>query len=301
VLRSHLASGGEREHLLQRAIEAAPDNYLPYLALGDFYRDQGDVQAALDAYNQAAHRAPQNSYTHLQRLDLYRQVGDRAGAQAAMDAIAAVGWDNNQLYRWAWYDIPASAHGHLDAGDPAPGIVRGVYAAESEGEHGHDEPGGRVFRWTREHTHIRLGTLVSQQEGMVVSTLSLVLRADAPDTPVQVSFRHDSKSPPIETTLHVGTEWERFDIPVSSAGIGDGVNRFSGRLELRAPLHVASVDEPYPRGVALADCDLTRPALSPRSRLYALEPIGMGMPMVEGLVSYVMRLTAVHQVTHATL
>jgi len=49
------------------------------------------------------------------------------------------------------------------------------------------------------------------------------------------------------------------------------------------------------------DCDLTRPVLPPLSRLYALEPMGMGTPLVEGLASYVMRLAAMHQVTPATL
>lgn len=49
------------------------------------------------------------------------------------------------------------------------------------------------------------------------------------------------------------------------------------------------------------DCDLTRPVVPPRSRLYALEPMGMGTPLVEGLASYVMRLAAKHQVTPATL
>jgi hypothetical protein len=49
------------------------------------------------------------------------------------------------------------------------------------------------------------------------------------------------------------------------------------------------------------DCDLTRPFVPPRSRLYALEPMGMGTPLVEGLASYVMRLAAAHQVTRTTL
>ena len=37
-------------------------------------------------------------------------------------------------------------------------------------------------------------------------------------------------------------------------------------------------------------------ALPPRSRLFALEPIGVGTPMAEGLLSYVIRLAGAHSV-----
>jgi len=49
------------------------------------------------------------------------------------------------------------------------------------------------------------------------------------------------------------------------------------------------------------DCDVTRPDVPPRSRLYALEPRGLGTPLVEGLPSYVLRLAAWHQVPAALL
>ena len=39
------------------------------------------------------------------------------------------------------------------------------------------------------------------------------------------------------------------------------------------------------------------PPLPPRSRLYRLEPIGIGTPWVEGLTSYVMRLAVAHAVS----
>lgn len=43
--------------------------------------------------------------------------------------------------------------------------------------------------------------------------------------------------------------------------------------------------------------DITIPAIPPRSRLYRLEPIGVGTPYVESLISYIMRLANAHCVT----
>ncbi len=43
--------------------------------------------------------------------------------------------------------------------------------------------------------------------------------------------------------------------------------------------------------------DLTRPAVPPRSRLYHLEPVGVGTPYVESLTGYIARLAQVHGVT----
>ena len=47
--------------------------------------------------------------------------------------------------------------------------------------------------------------------------------------------------------------------------------------------------------------DLTLPARPPRSRLYALEPLGMGTPHMESLTSYVSRLAEAHSVSLRTL
>jgi len=51
----------------------------------------------------------------------------------------------------------------------------------------------------------------------------------------------------------------------------------------------------YPR------LDLSRPAFAPRSRLYHLEPLGIGTEHVESLTSYVARLAAAHAVSVTTL
>ncbi len=47
--------------------------------------------------------------------------------------------------------------------------------------------------------------------------------------------------------------------------------------------------------------DLSLVALPPRSRLYSLEPVGVGTPMVEGLTGYAARLAETHGVSTAAL
>ncbi len=44
-------------------------------------------------------------------------------------------------------------------------------------------------------------------------------------------------------------------------------------------------------------CDLEKPHIPPRSRLYHLEPIGIGTPYVESLTSYIARLAEAHSLT----
>ena len=43
--------------------------------------------------------------------------------------------------------------------------------------------------------------------------------------------------------------------------------------------------------------DVTIPSLPPRSRLYRLEPIGIGTPYVEGLTSYIVLLAREHHIS----
>jgi tetratricopeptide (TPR) repeat protein len=207
-----------------------PDNYLPYSTLGDMRREAGDLEGALAAYEQASARAPQNTYLHTQRLDLYRRLGDSAGARAAMDEIAAVGWDNNQLYSWAWEHLAASTGTRLDVAAPAPGLLRGVYAPQRDG--------GRVFRWTHERAQIRFAAPRAEQA-------TLVLRAPQPATPVEVYYQGARVD-----VLQVGTHWQQFTLPLPEAAAAPQV------LELRAPTTITSLDEPYPRGVALASARL---------------------------------------------
>lgn len=48
-------------------------------------------------------------------------------------------------------------------------------------------------------------------------------------------------------------------------------------------------------------CDLEKASVPPRSRLYHLEPIGVGTPYVESLTSFLMRLANAHSLEVSTL
>jgi hypothetical protein len=182
----------------------------------------------LQAYDAAAVLAPQNTYTHLQRLDLHRRLGHPQAAQAAMDEIATVAWDNNQTYAWAWEHLPASSGAVLDVGAPVPGMLRGVYAPEYDAE--------RAFRWTLEQAHIRFAAHGAD-------TLTLLLRGSRPDTQVRVMYQGEQVA-----VLRVGTTWQEFTVNLpENAPAASGYTV----VELHTDTHVASTDEPYPRGVAL--------------------------------------------------
>ncbi len=245
VAMSYLGGG---EQAIERAIAAAPDTYLPYVRLGDWHRQQGDRDDALVAYNAAARFAPQNTYVQAQRVDLYRHMGNEEGMQQAMDAIAAFGWDNNQMYVWAWHNLPAHTGTHLDIGAPGLGVIRGFYAAEVE------EDSGRVYRWTKGHAQVRFGTQQAQNGGNTVADgkqpthIGLVLKAHLPDTPVGVYYQHV-----LVETVHVGTTWQQVSIPIDARAMLTTQDDTVTLLELRSPTHIVHVDEPYPQGVVLAE------------------------------------------------
>jgi hypothetical protein len=150
-----------------------------------------------------------------------------------MDTIAAVGWNNNMLYRWAWDNLPAASGPVLDVSTPATGIMRGIYAPE--------RGAGRAFRWTMERAQLRFAAPGAER-------LLLELRAPRPATPVEVFYQGQQVA-----ALQVGTDWQEvaISLPASSAPPDD-----VQVVELRAPTHVRSTAAPYPRGVALASIRL---------------------------------------------
>jgi hypothetical protein len=233
IARSHL-TGSTAD--VERAIVAMPTNYLPYVRLGNLWHSQGDPAGALVAYSEASKRAPQNTYVHAKQLDLHRRQNNPDGARAEMDAIAAVGWDNNQLYAWAWDAIPTTTGARLAVDAPAPGIMRGVYAPQ--------QADGRPFRWTHAQAQIRFA-----QPG--AERLRLVLRAPRPATPVQIHYQNEWL-----TTLEVGTDWQTFEVDLPAPPPGTRPSVDAQIVELRAPTVVRSPQQPYPRGVALAAAQL---------------------------------------------
>lgn len=231
------AKFGAGETAIQNAIAAAPDNYLPYVALGDLQRKQGEYTDALSAYAAAVERAPQNTYSHLWRFALLRQMGDMQAAGAAMQAIADVGWNNNQLYAWAWDRMPFYANTRLSMNTPAPGLMRGFSAPQQDKEH--------VFRWTTGNAKIRLRW--DETKSTSPSHLNLVLRSDIPDTMVEVLHQGIHLQ-----TLYVGTDWETYMIPLSATVSHATELSMYDIFELRSPTFVVSPLQPYPHGVAVA-------------------------------------------------
>jgi 4-amino-4-deoxy-L-arabinose transferase-like glycosyltransferase len=229
------------EAAIQRAIAADPGGYLPYQALGDALLARGNTSGALDAYTIAASHAPNNAALQARRIALLRAAGDAAGLSAAQAQIARVGWDNPQLYAWAYAALPARQRAPLDVAAPLIGIADGLYAAERDG--------ARPFRWTLGRARIRF-------DARPAVRLALTLRAPRPGTPVEVRYQGLSVA-----TLEVGDQWQQFDLPLREpAGARDlatgGGDAQIGVVELRAPTVVQSVDDPYPRGVALAAAEL---------------------------------------------
>ncbi len=242
-------NAGEPLPAIERAIAAAPDNYLPYVALGDYWRKQGNLEAALEGYTQAVERAPQNTPTHAWRLALLRRMGDTTAAMQAMQQIAALGWDNNQLYAWAWDRMPSSAGTTWDAAMLAPGVIRGFSPPARDKEH--------IYRWTKRHAQLRMGYPVQLNQPDQPTRLVLVMRADAPSTQVEVSW-----GGAVLTTVSVTPGWQRVVIPLGGSSSTTGQAGQAGEqvkhtlLELRTPVHVVSPAQPYPRGVALAEVTL---------------------------------------------
>jgi 4-amino-4-deoxy-L-arabinose transferase-like glycosyltransferase len=230
VARSYLT---ESTLDVERAIATMPSNYLPYVRLGDLWRSQDDPSGALAAYSEASKRAPQNTYVHAQQIDMHRHLDNPDSVRAEMDAIAAVGWDNNQLYDWAWDAIPATTGARLAIAAPAPGIVRGVYAPQQED--------GQTFRWTHERAQIRFA-----QPG--ATRLRLLLRAPRPATPVQIHYQDEWL-----TTLEAGPAWQTFEVELPPPPPGTRPSVDAQIVELRTPTVVRSPQQPYPRGVALAE------------------------------------------------
>lgn len=206
---------------VERGIAAMPDNYLPYVAQGDLLREQGDLAGARAAYAAAAERNPHNSYVWAWQIELARLSGDTATVDAAMGALQAVSWDSNQLYTWAWRHLPACTAPAFDPLAPAVGGLRGGYPVTVADD-------GRGERWLMERAQFRL-----PQAGM----LALEVRAQQPDTPVQVWL-----DGVLVQQIVVGTAWQPLvlDVPRSCAVI-----------ELRAPASVLDVAQPYPRSIAV--------------------------------------------------
>jgi hypothetical protein len=82
--------------------------------------------------------------------------------------------------------------------------------------------------------------------------LHLLLRAPRPATPVQIHYQDEWL-----TTLEAGTDWQTFEVELPPPPPGTRPSVDAQIVELRTPTVVRSPQQPYPRGVALAEAWLT--------------------------------------------
>jgi 4-amino-4-deoxy-L-arabinose transferase-like glycosyltransferase len=220
-----LARVGGGEPAIRRAIDADPDNVFPHLALGSLQLARGDTDGALAALIQANKVMPDNTDVQAELIQVLRLRGEMAAARSALQPIVDAGWDNPQWYEWAWQRVPFAPHGEVDMRAPAVGVMRGVYPAVTEE--------GVPFRWTTNRAEFRL----SQPDA---KELTLRLRADQAK-PVQAYMNGEFLQ-----TIQVGPIWADYRLPLERPIDAQSV------IELRVPAQVASVDEPYAHGVAVA-------------------------------------------------
>lgn len=230
LVRAHLSETNEQAAVfIEQAIRTTPDNYLPYVALGDLRQRQENPVGALGAYQQATALATQNTYVHTLLLDLYRRLEDPAGAERAMVAIDAVGWDNPQMYAWGWQNIPTRSAAALPLGAPAPGLMRGVYAVATDNDAPH--------RWTVDRAAFRFA--VAEPERLL-----LRLRAPVAALPVTVWLNGE-----LAATLVINDAWQTYRVAVPTSVQTAAVQV----VELRSVPTVTSPAEPYPRAVAIEE------------------------------------------------
>lgn len=220
-------SGGEAA--LARAIESAPDNVFPYIALGDYKLARGDSSGALLSFDSAAQRASFNTNAQAKCIALLRVQAREAEANAALADVAQMGWDNSQWYDWAWTRVPYFAVNRIEPSAPAVGVMRGVYAV--------DEANGVALRWTLQRAEFRVSLPNAQH-------LNLRLRADQ-DKNVDVYVNGEYLA-----TLAVKSTWMDYSVALESPASAQTL------VGLCAPTGVVSVDEPYARGVAVAAIEL---------------------------------------------
>lgn len=212
---------------LTAARRADPNGFLPALELGRVLRAEGDVAGARAAFEQAVAADSRSVEAHVALLRMADERGDTAGAERERAAIDAIGWDQNQTYRWAWVHEGYAAAGGLDLGSAADiGALQGFSRIQVEA--------GQSLRYTV----TRRAQLRLRQSGEPRAVLRIRAAVGAVPLVVRVNGAEA-----LRTTLDA--EWQELAVPLPSQAAATLV------VELDAPVSVASVDQPYPYGVAL--------------------------------------------------
>ena len=80
-----MADPAQRIALLKSAINADPDSFNGYNALGYAYLDQSDLHAAIDAFKEATVRHPDAKEGYFDLAEAYRQIGRIDLCKAALE------------------------------------------------------------------------------------------------------------------------------------------------------------------------------------------------------------------------
>lgn len=224
-LRGQLSALGGDVAAARAAVQADPNGFLPASQLAQRLRAAGDLPKAQAEYQRAADLDPRSIETHAALLSLARVRGDQAAIERARTAMDAIGWDNNMTYRWAWTHEPYSAPGRLDLGRADDlGAIHGFSRILHEN--------GQTVRATV--------TNPAQLRIDATNATTFVLRVRAANRSVPLRVLVDG----VElSSTSATTEWRELVVPLTQPRTGTLL------IELRAPLNVTSLEQPYPYGV----------------------------------------------------
>lgn len=224
-LRGQLRALGSDVIAARAAVQVDPNGFLPAYQLAQRLRAAGDLAGAEAEYRRAAELNPRSIETHAALLSLARLRGDQTAIERARAAMDAIGWDNNMTYRWAWAHEPYSAPGRLDLGRADDlGAMHGFSRTL-------DQRGQTVRATVTDAAQLRL-------DATNATALTLRVRAANQAVPLRVLVDGVELS-----SVNVSTEWRELSVPLPEPRMGPVL------VELRAPLSVTSLEQPYPYGV----------------------------------------------------
>jgi len=92
---AYLAQGcyGQIANLFRRVLEQHPDDVRTHLALSEFYRRQGELDAALEEIRVALGYVPENNLLRQLYLQLICEAKDKAAAKEASQLLGEIAWE----------------------------------------------------------------------------------------------------------------------------------------------------------------------------------------------------------------
>ena len=224
-LRGQLRALGGDAAAARAATAIDPDGFLPAYQLAQRLRAAGDLAGARAAYERAASLDARSIETQAALLSLARARGDQVAVEQARAAMDAIGWDNNMTYRWAWRYEPYAAPRRIDLGR----------ADDLGAMHGFSRILGQSDQRYRATV-----TGAAQLRIAADNATALALRVRAANGSAPLVVLVDGVE--LRSSVVNGT-WQELVAPLSQPRSG------ALTIELRAPLSVTSLEQPYPYGV----------------------------------------------------